>query len=175
MEEQAMSEMTMAGGAPAHAEQRARLSEPARERVQRLWEPSTVVSDPSLEPVERPWPPPPDLAPAGEGRFSIRMPTAPGVFPCAICNRFVAARGPTAYLNDQVVCDVCLLERESHLGMLIALASITRLYASFDENDGTAANVAAAQLLAFARIFELFARRCGPGRELDFEIAFVKG
>lgn len=170
-----MSEMTMTGGTPADAERWARLSEPATERRQEPWEPSTVVSDPALEPVERPWPPPSSGAPAGEGRFSIKMPAVPGVFPCAICARFVAARGPTAHLDDDVVCDVCLLERESQLGMLIALASITRLYASFDENDGAAANVAAAQLLAFARIFEVFARRCGPGRELDFEIAFVKG
>lgn len=107
--------------------------------------------------------------------YQIRVPPQPGVVLCGTCRAILNAHGPTGYHGGNPICDTCLLEGESQLGMLIALASLARIYAKFDREDGAAREIAAAQILAFARIYDRFARRFGPGRELNFEVGFVGG
>lgn len=112
--------------------------------------------------------------PSTEPHFSIAAATR-AVVSCGRCGNFLSAGGPTGCLGREPICDVCLLEGDSQLGMLVALGSVARLYAQFDREDGSAREIAAAQLLAFARIYDRFAHRFAPMRELNFEMGFVGG
>jgi hypothetical protein len=108
-------------------------------------------------------------------RFSIRVPPKPAIVDCELCAKAFAAKGPTGYYDERPVCDACLLEQETQLGMLMALAIFTRAYAGLAETAGDAAAEAATEMLAFARIYELFAARFGPARPFDFSSLTVQG
>jgi hypothetical protein len=104
----------------------------------------------------------------GSCLFSIRVPPKPAIVNCELCSKPFSAQGPTGYYDERPICDACLLEQENQLGMLMALAIFTREYARLVETAGDTAAAAATEMLAFARIYELFAARFGPSRPFDF-------
>ncbi len=61
-------------------------------------------------------------------RYSIRITDSPGTL-CAACGKQETGDGPVGYLDDSPVCDLCLLERTTDLGMALALIAVTRAYA----------------------------------------------
>jgi hypothetical protein len=104
----------------------------------------------------------------GSCLFSIRVPPSSAIVSCELCSKPFSAQGPTGYYDDRPICDACLLEQENQLGMLMALAIFTRSYARLAATEGVAAAEAAVEMLAFARIYELFAARFCPARPFDF-------
>lgn len=104
----------------------------------------------------------------GSRLLSIRVPLQSAIVDCELCASPFSAHGPTGYYDEQPICDRCLLEHESQLGMLLALSIFTRTYAGLADQDEETASEAACEMLAFARIYELFAARFGPSRPLDF-------
>ena len=104
----------------------------------------------------------------GSRLVSIRIPAKSAIVCCELCSKPFSAKGPTGYYDEQPICDRCLLESESQLGMLVALSSFTRNYARLADEEGPTANEAAGEMLAFARIYELFSARFGSPRGLDF-------
>lgn len=104
----------------------------------------------------------------GSRLLSIRVPLQSAIVSCELCANLFSAHGPTGYYEEQPICDRCLLEQESQLGMLLALSIFTRTYARLADQEGEIGSAAACEMLAFARIYELFAARFGPSRPLDF-------
>jgi hypothetical protein len=104
----------------------------------------------------------------GTRLLSIRVPFKAATVSCAMCSNPFSAHGPTGYCEEQPICDRCLLEQENQLGMLLALSIFTRAYAVLADREERIASEAAVEMLAFARIYELFAARFGPARPLDF-------
>lgn len=100
--------------------------------------------------------------------LSIRVPLESAIVACALCANPFSAHGPTGYSEEQPICDRCLLEQESQLGMLLALSNFTRSYAPLADESGEIAVGAACEMLAFAKVYELFSARFGPSRPLDF-------
>lgn len=106
--------------------------------------------------------------------YSIKIPAAPGVKDCAICGLAFSATGPTGYgadvdesghvLDEQPVCDLCMLVESPPLGMVLALISTARSFAvSSHETDGEYWD-ALGDLGDFGRIYERFAAQDGPPR-----------
>lgn len=111
----------------------------------------------------------------GSCLFSIRVPPQSAIVNCELCAKPFSAQGPTGYYDDRPICDACLLEQENQLGMLMALAIFTRSYARLAATEGEAAAEAAVEMLAFARIYELFAARFCPARPFDFSSVSALG
>ncbi len=95
--------------------------------------------------------------------YSLRVTDLPGT-PCSQCGKRTGA-GPVGYLDEEVVCDLCLLEGSHQLGMLLALESVVRAYGSLAPGDPERDD-ALAELGAFARVYERFAARFGPARKI---------
>ncbi len=86
---------------------------------------------------EVPQPPEADPNPLPEGLsrsapdeplYSIRVADSPGTV-CAACRKQETGSGPVGYMDDEPNCDLCLLERSNDLGLLLAIAAVTRAYA----------------------------------------------
>ncbi|MEM9593512.1 MAG: hypothetical protein AAGD06_04590 [Acidobacteriota bacterium] len=126
-------------------------------------EPSASSRDPEAEPN---WPFTLDLD-MPSPQHTIRL--GPGIFArvfCDVCGRRFSASGPTGYLDLRPICDLCMLEREPALGMLLALAAVTRSYGLAKPEGPQQSCQVAFELLAFAKIYERFAERYGPPRSL---------
>lgn len=108
--------------------------------------------------------PPPVSLRATEPRYSIRLAESPGT-PCAQCIEPTGA-GPVGYLDEEPVCDRCLLHNCAELGMVIAVIAVTRDYGAFEPQSEAEWLAALAELGAFARIYERFALRSGPRRRI---------
>lgn len=104
----------------------------------------------------------------GTRRMSIRVPVKPTIARCELCSKIFPAQGPTGFYEDWPICDRCLLENENQLGMVMALTLFTRTYARLAGEDGAMSADAATEMLAFAKVYELFADAFGPPRPLDF-------
>lgn len=97
--------------------------------------------------------------------YSIRLPDHAGEVECARCDVRFRASGPTGHADELPVCDLCLLECEEELGMVLALVSVSRLYATMHYNSPREHWEALEEVGAFAHIFEQVAMsRSGPGR-----------
>ena len=107
-----------------------------------------------------PQPPEADPAPLSEGLFrsalgdplySIRVADSRGSL-CAACCKQETGVGPVGYMDDEPICDLCLLELSTDLGMLLAIAAVTRAYAG---TVGGCADMQEAlhELGVFARIY----------------------
>lgn len=96
--------------------------------------------------------------------YSIRVPLPAETVHCAICRLKFLASGPTGHVEDEPVCDECLLRGSKDLGMLLALSSITRSFGSIKGATRDEYSQALAELAAFARIYEQIAARSGPAR-----------
>ncbi len=124
--------------------------------------------------VDLPWEFP---AGAGEGHetvtdlsetvYSVRLPPDEHRAACPRCGHCWRLSGPTAYANDEPICDLCLLTSEQQLGMVLAVLSVTRMYASAAWASPEDHHTALVELGAFARIYDRFAARFGPLRVFD--------
>lgn len=101
-------------------------------------------------------------------QLSIRVPSPSTIARCEFCGKIFPAQGPTGYYEERPICDRCLLEHENQLGMIMALGLFTRTYARLAAEGGMHASDAATEMLAFAKVYELFADAFGPPRPLDF-------
>ena len=96
--------------------------------------------------------------------YSIRLPEQPGETECGRCGERFRAAGPTGHANEEPICDVCLLECEEELGMVLALVSVVRTYASSSFESAEDHWEGLEEVGAFVRIYERVASRSGPPR-----------
>ena len=118
-----------------------------------------------------PQPPEADPTPLPEGLsrsapddplYSIRVADSPGAM-CAACGKQETGAGPVGYMDDEPICDLCLLERSTDLGLMMAMIAVARAYA---EAGATAADEQEAlrELGVFARIYHRVASKSWPAR-----------
>lgn len=98
--------------------------------------------------------------------YSIRLPDQPGWTDCARCGERFRAAGPTGHANDEPICDLCLLECEEQLGMVLALVAISRSYGGERHETPEEHWEALEELGAFVRVYEQVAARTGPPRQI---------
>lgn len=98
----------------------------------------------------------------GTNLYSIRVADQPGST-CATCMR-PTGHGPVGYRGDAPICDRCLLEASTPLGLTLALVAVARAFAIGSPSVRLDASMALAELGAFARIFERVASTWGPAR-----------
>ncbi|MCP3987247.1 MAG: hypothetical protein GY723_22905 [bacterium] len=107
-----------------------------------------------------PQPPEADPTPLPEGLsrsapeerlYSIRVAEDPGA-PCAACGKQETGAGPVGYMDDEPICDLCLLERSTDLGLLLAKAAVARAYSGTVGTTGEQQE-ALHELGVFARIY----------------------
>ena len=106
-------------------------------------------------------------------RYCLRLAEQGGT-PCALC-REATGSGVVGYLAEDPVCDLCLLEGSSELGMVLALICVTRAYGALPLAAGEGAREALIELGAFARIYERFAARFGPARFFKIPLSGAAG
>lgn len=94
----------------------------------------------------------------------MQVPAAPEETACGDCRGQLLAAGPVGYRGATPLCDRCLLERSESLGMVLALVSVARSFATIPEDPAEAVQEALFELGAFARIYELVAAREAPPR-----------
>ncbi|MEO1369292.1 MAG: hypothetical protein AAFX50_19105 [Acidobacteriota bacterium] len=99
--------------------------------------------------------------------YSIRVPRVASRVCCPICTSSFVAAGPTGHLDDRPICDLCLLERETQLGLVLALVAVTRSYGGGWPQDELEEEHARIELMAFARIYDAKASRFAPARPVD--------
>ncbi len=100
--------------------------------------------------------------------YSIRIPVPAGETRCGRClSRFLAA-GPTGFVEEQPICDLCLLDGSQPLGMLLALAAVVRTFGAVEPAREEDYREAAEELAVFARIYERVAAKSGPPRAFEF-------
>ena len=105
---------------------------------------------------------PPRTTDADEPLYSIRVAENPGTT-CAACGKQETGAGPVGYLDDEPICDLCLLEGSADLGLILALISVVRAFAAAG---GTPEDqyYALRELGAFAKIYHLVASKSWPAR-----------
>ena len=120
---------------------------------------------------EVPQPPEADLRSLPEGLsrsvpdeplYSIRVAESSGTL-CAACGKQETGSGPVGYMDDEPICDLCLLERSTDLGLMMAVVAVVRAYA------GTGGapeqrQEALEELGVFARIYHRVASKSWPAR-----------
>lgn len=99
--------------------------------------------------------------------YSIRVPRQPAEVECPHSRKTFWAVGPTAYENDQPISDLAMLDGCRELGMLLALAAVTRAFGAVSLAAPEVGREALYQLAAFARVYETFAAKSGPRRPFD--------
>lgn len=95
--------------------------------------------------------------------YSIQVARSPGVL-CAECAEPTGA-GPIGCLDDEPICDMCLLEGCHELGMVLAVIAVARAFASINPRQVNERREALEELGAFVRIYERFAAKSGPPRK----------
>lgn len=126
-----------------------------------------LLVTPSEEP-RRARRPPVDLRlESAAGDLAIRVPDEPRRVRCEVCDDGFLAAGPTGFSERRPVCDRCLFDLSPQLGMVLALVSVTR---SFGQLPRRAGERAADELVAFSRVYEAFAAKHGPRRELVLQV-----
>ncbi len=138
----------------------------ASQRAAEPWRGAAVVREPAAvydveaEPAAC-WPWENGLEHAG---YSIRVPEPAGATRCDRCKSRFSAMGPTGYAEDRPICDMCLLEGSSELGMVLALVAVVRAFGAVEPTDREDYRDALKELGAFARIYERVAAKSGPAR-----------
>ncbi len=122
---------------------------------------------------EIPQPPEADPRPLPEGLsrppkideplYSIRVADSPGTL-CAACGKQETGAGPVGYLDDEQICDLCLLEGSTDLGLAMAMIAVARAYASIGVGTSKEHQGALEELGAFARIYHRIASKSWPAR-----------
>ncbi len=96
--------------------------------------------------------------------YNIRIAHEPGT-PCAICEEATGS-GPVGNRDDEAVCDTCILNESTDLGLVLALVSVTRALGAIPLKTDEA-HEGLAQLAAFARVYEHVAAKKAERRGLD--------
>ncbi|MEM8996083.1 MAG: hypothetical protein AAGF23_14950, partial [Acidobacteriota bacterium] len=99
--------------------------------------------------------------------YSIRVPREASRVCCPLCAASFVAAGPTGYVDDRPICDLCLLERETQLGLVLALVAVTRSYGAVWPQDELEEEHARLELMAFARVYDAKASSFAPARPVD--------
>jgi len=99
--------------------------------------------------------------------FSIRVPKEATVATCPYSGQRFHAAGPTAYEDDQPISDLAMLDGCHELGMLLALAAVTRACGALSLAAPEVGREALVQLAAFARVYETHAAKSGPRRPFN--------
>ncbi len=124
----------------------------------------TPAPSPTLEEAD-PRPSPKALSgtvKAEEPLYSIRGAESPGT--CAACGKQETGTGPVGYFDEEPVCDLCLLEHTTDLGMILALVSVVRAFGSLGTGTPEEHQEALEELGAFARIYHRIASKSWPVR-----------
>ncbi|MCP3957548.1 MAG: hypothetical protein GY719_06815 [bacterium] len=102
--------------------------------------------------------------PAGDDgpAYSIRFSSGPDA-PCA-CGRNQVGSGPVGYRGEEAVCDLCMLEGCTELGLVLALVAVARAFEAISRDDKDAWLDALEQLVVFLRVYELVAAKTAPPR-----------
>ncbi len=103
---------------------------------------------------------------AGRPAFSIQM-AANRSRTCAACGKDFTGGGPLGHRGEDPVCDLCLFEGSSDLGMVMALISVTRAFATIYARVTGAWIEPLRELGTFARVYELVAAKSWPRRSFD--------
>ncbi len=128
-----------------------------------------------------PQPPETDPRPLPEGLsrsapdeplYSIRVAESPGIL-CAACGKQETGAGPVGYLDEEPICDLCLLERSTDLGLLLAVVSVVRVYATSSGSSEQHAE-ALEELGAFARIYHRIASKSWPARIFRIPVSLAE-
>lgn len=98
---------------------------------------------------------------------SIRIPRLAHGVQCPKCQQSFWASGPTGYENELPICDACLLEVCHPLGMLLALALITRQLAHLESGQAADYDHALKEAGIFAQVYEQVASQDGPPRRFE--------
>ncbi len=99
--------------------------------------------------------------------YAIRVPKVPIGALCPRCGTCFWASGPTGYENERAICDACLLEACHPLGMLLALALVTRQLANLSTKEGDDYDGALKEVGIFAQVYEQVAAQDGPPRKFE--------
>ncbi len=83
---------------------------------------------------------------------------------CAACGKQDTGAGPVGYRDDEPICDLCLLEGSTDLGMALALIAVTRAYGSMEPGTSEGHQEALEELGMFARIYHRIASKSWPAR-----------
>ena len=110
---------------------------------------------------------------ADEPLYSIRVADNPGTV-CAACRQQETGTGPVGYRDDSPICDLCLLEGNHELGMVLAVVAVTRAYASVKNATLDERQEALRELGAFARVYEAVAAKSWPARVFKIVPDFTK-
>lgn len=130
--------------------------------------PAVVIVDQELSMCQIPWAG--NKLKLGERTYSIRLPEYPGRVPCARCGLCFRATGPTGHADEEPICDLCLLDCDQDLGLVLGLVSVMRTYASASFGLPENRWEALVEVGAFARVYErIAAARFGPAREFPVE------
>ena len=121
-----------------------------------------LTTDPSASDLGRLSPGAERATQTAEPRYSIRVAENPGA-PCAACQQQKTGAGPVGYLDERPICDMCLLEGSSDLGMLLAVVAVNRVYAATG-GEHEERQLALEELGAFARIYHHIASKSWPVR-----------
>lgn len=124
-------------------------------------ETALAAPDDTMPVVQRPRS---QLALLSNPAYSIRVPKIEREVECPRCGLSFFAAGPTGFCAGEPVCDRCLFEGSIQLGMLLALASVTRGFGRLEPTTQKHVNAMLVELRAFARAYERFAARYGPPR-----------
>ncbi len=99
--------------------------------------------------------------------YSIRIPDLAIGVQCPSCDQSFWASGPTGYRDDQPICDACLLASCHPLGMLLALALVTRQLANLRMEKAGDYDAALREVGVFAQVYEQVAAKNGPPRRFE--------
>ena len=125
--------------------------------------PGSMGRSPAEDEAVRPSLDPADLV-VGMGGYSIRLARPSRSVHCPLCGRSFLASGPTGFRDEEPICDLCLLEKVEDLGVVLALAAVSRAFATSRYASRAEYDLALGELGAFARIYERVAARSGPPR-----------
>ncbi|MCP3959359.1 MAG: hypothetical protein GY719_16035 [bacterium] len=105
-----------------------------------------------------------ETGPADNGGplYSVRFSVGPEA-PCA-CGRNQVGRGPVGYRDEQAICDLCVLEESTELGLVLTLIAVARAFAAFGRDNPEAWLDALGELAVFVRVYELVAAKTAPPR-----------
>lgn len=99
--------------------------------------------------------------------YSIRIPDLAVGVQCPSCDQSFWASGPTGYEDDAPICDACLLASCHPLGMLLALALVTRQLANLRTEEAADYDAALREVGVFAQVYEQVAVKSGPPRRFE--------
>lgn len=97
---------------------------------------------------------------------AIRTPETVSQRFCGMCQQPLLVAGPTGFLGDKPVCDICMLEHNEPLGMALVLMAVARAYGAAYPESTSEEDRSRVELMAFVRLYQSHAARSGPSRPI---------